>query len=208
VFDAQGQPGLDTPAMVFALQFLKDLKDKYKVMPRESDYQIAETLFKEGQAAMIVNGPWSWSGYRKAGIDLGIAPLFRMRPNQWARPMAASKGYSINVNVPASKRDRVVDLLTFLVSAEAQARMATDLGILPSSRAAYADSSIANDPTLRISREAFDLGRRMPVVPEMRVLWDVMRPGLQNVMNGVKTPEEAAKDMQAAAVQQIEGMKR
>jgi len=208
VFDAQGQPGLDTPPMVLALQFLKDLKDKYKVMPRESDYQIAETLFKEGQAAMIVNGPWSWSGYRKAGIDLGIAPLFRMRPNQWARPMAASKGYSINVNVPASKRDRVVDLLTFLVSAEAQARMATDLGILPSSRAAYADSSIANDPTLRISREAFDLGRRMPVVPEMRVLWDVMRPGLQNVMNGVKTPEEAAKDMQAAAVQQIEGMKR
>ena len=48
----------------------------------------------------------------------------------------------------------------------------------------------------------------MPVVPEMRVLWDVMRPGMQAVMNGSKTPETAAKEMQASAVQQIAGMKR
>lgn len=208
VFDASGEPSLDTPAMRDALQFLRDLKTRHQIMPRESDYQVAETLFKEGQAAMIVNGPWSWSGYRKAGIDLGIAPIFRMPNGEWARPMAASKGYSINVHVPESKRARVVDLLTYLVSAEAQSRMATDLGILPSSQAAYADSAIANDPTLRVSREAFDLGRRMPVVPEMRVLWDVMRPGMQNVMNGAKPPAEAAQDMQAAAVRQIAGMKR
>lgn len=208
VFDAGGEPSLDTPAMASALQFLKDLKDEHRVMPRESDYQVAETLFKEGQAAMIVNGPWSWSGYRKAGIDLGIAPIFRMPNGEWARPMAASKGYSLNVNVPAAKRERVIDLLTFLTSTEAQSRMAVELGILPSSRDAYADSAIANDPTLQASREAFELGRRMPVVPEMRVLWDVMRPGMQNVMNGVKAPAEAAKDMQAAATQQIAGMKR
>jgi len=208
VFDAQGEPSLDTPAMAQALQFLKDLKDEHRVMPRESDYQVAETLFKEGQAAMIVNGPWSWSGYRKAGIDLGIAPIFRMPNGEWARPMAASKGYSLNVNVPAAKRERVIDLLTFLTSTEAQSRMAVELGILPSSREAYADSAIANDPTLQASREAFELGRRMPVVPEMRVLWDVMRPGMQNVMNGVKTPADAARDMQAAATQQIAGMKR
>jgi len=194
--------------MAQALQFLKDLKDEHRVMPRESDYQVAETLFKEGQAAMIVNGPWSWSGYRKAGIDLGIAPIFRMPNGEWARPMAASKGYSLNVNVPAAKRERVIDLLTFLTSTEAQSRMAVELGILPSSREAYADSAIANDPTLQASREAFELGRRMPVVPEMRVLWDVMRPGMQNVMNGVKTPADAARDMQAAATQQIAGMKR
>ena len=51
-------------------------------------------------------------------------------------------------------------------------------------------------------------GRRMPVAPEMRVLWDVMRPGLQQVMNGSRTPEAAATQMQADAVQQIAGMKK
>jgi maltose-binding protein MalE len=122
--------------------------------------------------------------------------------------MAASKGYSINVHVPESRRAQVIDLLTYLTSVEAQSRMATELGILPSNRAAYDDPAIAEDPTLQASREAFDLGRRMPVVPEMRVLWDVMRPGLQNVKNGAKPPAQAAKDLQAAAVQQIASMKR
>jgi maltose-binding protein MalE len=42
----------------------------------------------------------------------------------------------------------------------------------------------------------------------MRVLWDVMRPGMQQVMNGSRTPEQAAKEMQAAALQQIAGMKQ
>jgi len=35
-----------------------------------------------------------------------------------------------------------------------------------------------------------------------------MRPGMQDVMNGAKTPEAAARDMQEAALQQIAGMKR
>jgi maltose-binding protein MalE len=48
----------------------------------------------------------------------------------------------------------------------------------------------------------------MPVVPEMRILWDTMRPGLQNVMNGVQSPAEAAKEMQERSVRQLADMKR
>jgi maltose-binding protein MalE len=208
VMDEQRNPTLDTPAMVSALQFLKDLREKHRIMPRESDYQVAETLFKEGQAAMIVNGPWSWSGYRKAGIDLGIAPIFRMPSGEWAHPMAASKGYSINVNVKQEQMPMVIELLTFLTSAEAQKEGAVELGVLPSHREAYSDSAIAGDPLLRDSQRAFELGRRMPVVPEMRIMWDTMRPGLQNVMNGVQSPAEAAKEMQERSVRQLADMKR
>uniref|UniRef100_A0A832I176 Extracellular solute-binding protein n=1 Tax=Eiseniibacteriota bacterium TaxID=2212470 RepID=A0A832I176_UNCEI len=208
VMDADRNPTLDTPAMRQALALLADLKNRSGVMPRESDYQVAETLFKEGQAAMIVNGPWSWSAYRKAGIDVGVAPIPRLPNGAWAAPMTASKGYSINANVPDAELPRVVELVEFLTSAEAQRRRAVELGTLPSHADAYADSAIANDPTLQASRRAFALGRRMPVVPEMRVLWDVMRPGLQQVMAGARTPEEAAREMQAQAVQQIAGMRR
>lgn len=206
VMDADRNPTLDTPAMVQALTFLHDLKDKYRVVPRECDYQVAETLFKEGKAAMVVNGPWSWSGYRAAGIDLGVAPIFKLPNGQWAKEMTASKGYSINVNVTKAELPQVIDLLTFLTSQQAQMRSVRSLGILPSSRAAYQDTTLLNDPILSASIEAFDKGRRMPVVPEMRVIWDAMRPGLQNVMNGAATPEEAARNMQAAAEKQIADM--
>lgn len=208
VMDGHARPTLDTPAMVEALAFLKSLRDQHKVMPRESDYMTAETMFKEGKAAMIVNGPWSWSGYRKAGVDLGVAPIFRLPNGQWARPMVASKGYSINVNVPKDRLPLVIELLTFLTSPGAELRSVSDLSILPSHRDAYRDSTLLADPTLAASRLAIEKGGRMPVVPEMRVIWDVMRPEMQSVMNGVKTPAQAAKDMQQAAVAQIAGMKQ
>ncbi len=208
IMDAQSQPTLDTPQMQEALAYLADLKNKQGVMPKESDYQVAETLFKEGKAAMIVNGPWSWSGYRKGGIDLGIAPIWTLPNGRAGMPMTASKGYSINVNVKAEELPAVIELITFLTSAEAELLDATTLGILPSHKDAWADASIQNDPFLKISQQGFEAGRRMPVVPEMRVIWDVMRPGMQAVMNGSKSPADAAREMQKAATQQIATMKR
>ncbi|MEO5989243.1 MAG: extracellular solute-binding protein [Candidatus Eisenbacteria bacterium] len=208
VMDNQSQPTLDTPQMREALAYLADLKNKQGIMPRESDYQLAETLFKEGKAAMIVNGPWSWSGYRKAGIDLGIAPIWKLPNGQAGMPMTASKGYSINVNVKDSEMPAVIELVTYLTSPQAELREATALGVLPSHKDAWADATIQNDPFLKISQQGFAAGRRMPVVPELRVIWDVMRPGLQGVMNGSKSPAEAARGMQASAMQQIASMKR
>lgn len=208
VLDEQGQPTLDTPAMRSALAYLADLKNVQGIMPKESDYQIAETLFLEGKAAMIVNGPWSWSKYRKSGIDLGIAPLWTLPNGEPARPMTASKGYSINVNVREDELPGVIELVTFLTSPGATKRDATTLGILPSHKDAWNDLAVQSDPILKASQASFDTGRRMPIVPEMRVLWDVMRPGLQQVMNGSRSPAAAAKKMQADAVQQIAGMKQ
>ncbi len=208
VMDAHGQPSLDSPAMVKALTYLADLKIKQGLMPRESNYQNAHTLFQEGKAAMIINGPWSWADYRKAGIDVGIAPLWTLPGGNRATPMTASKGYSINVNCPKGQLATVVDFVTFCTSAPAELLEADTLGTLPSNKEAWNSPGIRNDPVLQVSQRGFELGRRMPVVPEMRVLWDVMRPGMQAVMNGSKTPQAAAKEMQAAAVQQIAGMKR
>ncbi len=207
VMDAANAPTLDNAAMVKSLAFLRSLRDTYKVSPKESDYQGAETLFKEGKAAMLVNGPWSWKGYRDAGIDLGIAPIPPLPGGDWARPMVASKGYSISVNVKEAELPAVIKLLTFLTSPAAELRDAKSLGILPSTKEAYDNADLSADPLLQASKQAIEKGRRMPVVPEMRVLWDVMRPEMQNVMNGVKTPEQAAHDMQAAAVKQIAAMK-
>ncbi len=208
VMDAQHRPTLDTPAMRQALAYLADLKNTQKIMPRESNYQNAHTLFSEGKAAMIINGPWSWADYRKAGIDIGVEPLWTLPGGGRATPMTASKGFSINVNCPAAQMPTVVDFITFCTSPPAELLAADTLGTLPSNAEAWKAPKIQGDPILQSSQRGIQLGRRMPVVPEMRVIWDVMRPGMQAVMNGSKTPAAAAKDMQAAAEQQIAGMKK
>ena len=46
----------------------------------------------------------------------------------------------------------------------------------------------------------------MPVVHELRAIWDAMRPGYQAVLGGALTPEKAAAEMQALAIAKIREM--
>jgi maltose-binding protein MalE len=101
----------------------------------------------------------------------------------------------------------VKELVDFLTSTQNQIESATKIKMLPARRAA-ADSLIASgDPFLVNSLAQLRLGRRMPVVPEMRAIWDSMRPSYQNVLNNEIAPEQAAKVMQKSAVEAIVKMK-
>jgi maltose-binding protein MalE len=208
IMDSQSRPTLDSPAMVKALTFVRDLRIKHAVMPKECDYQQAETLFKEGKAAMIINGPWSWGGYISAGIDVGVAPIPRIsETGRWPSPMVSSKGYSVNVHCPKDKIAAVKQLLEFLTSTENQLDSARKIKMLPARKAAADAIGSIGDPFLESSLAQLRLGRRMPVVPEMRAIWDSMRPAFQNVLNGETGPEVAAGQMQKAAVESIAKMK-
>jgi arabinogalactan oligomer/maltooligosaccharide transport system permease protein len=94
VMTDDGVPTLDSPGTINGLNFIRDLRDKYKIVPGEADYNIADALFKDGKSAMIVNGDWSWAGYRKAGIDIGVAPLPKIvSTGLWCAPMVSPKGF-------------------------------------------------------------------------------------------------------------------
>ena len=207
VMDASGNPTLNNEGVVNGLKFIKDLRDVYKIIPAECDYEIADALFKDGKAAMIINGDWSWSGYKKAGIDIGISPLPKIaKTGLWCAPMVSPKGYSINANVAGEKLPLIVDLLKFLMLPENQLVTAKALGIMPSQKILYDDPFSRNDEMLKNSQLQIDRGRPMPVVPELRAIWDAMRPGYQAVLGGVMTPEIAAAEMQKLALRKIAEM--
>jgi len=197
VMDDEGRPTLDNEATVQAIQFILDLRDKYGVIPKESDYDVAETLFKEQRAASIINGPWSWTGYGDSGVDYAIAPLPRVsETGQWAAPMVAAKGYSVNVNVPDEKLPAVGAVLRVLTGPEMQRDMAAALATIPTIESVRDSEAVANNPQLQASLRAAEQGRMMPIAPQMRQMWDGMRGPYQLVMNGAVTPEEGARLMQ------------
>jgi maltose-binding protein MalE len=197
VMDDDGNPTLDNEATVQAIQFILDLRDKYEVIPRESDYDVAETLFKEQRAASIINGPWSWTGYGDSGVDYAIAPLPRVSATgEWAAPVVSAKGYSVNVNVPDEKLPAVRTVLEFLTGAGMQRDMAAALATIPTIRSVRESEAVANNPQLQASLRAVEKGRMMPIAPQMRQMWDGMRGPYQLVMNGSVTPEEGARLMQ------------
>ncbi|MBI3193316.1 MAG: extracellular solute-binding protein [Ignavibacteriae bacterium] len=207
VMDEQGVPTLNTQANIDGLNFIKDLRDTYKVIPAESDYNVADALFKDGKAAMIINGDWSWSGYKKAGLDIGVAPLLKItKTGLWCAPMISPKGFSVNVNVSQEKLPLVVEFLKFIMEPENQLVTAKALNTMPTRTILYEHPFIKNDDILINSKKQIEFGKPMPVVPELRAIWDAMRPSYQAVLGGVKTPQVAAKEMQEMALRKIAEM--
>jgi arabinogalactan oligomer / maltooligosaccharide transport system permease protein len=200
----QERPTLDTPANVRALNFIQELRDEHRIIPREADYEIADALFKEGRAGMIINGDWSWGGYISAGIDIGVAPIPRVsETGLWASPMVSTKGFSVTENVRGEKLAIVLDLIRFLNEPANQLEMTAEVKTFPTRIETYEDPIVTDDEILINSKRQIDVGKPMPIVPELRAVWDAMRPNYQAVLNGQKRAETAARDMQSLAERKI-----
>jgi maltose-binding protein MalE len=152
---------------------------------------------------MIINGPWSWAGYHVPRESM-VAPLpFNSSTGLWAEPMISAKGYSVNANLPASKLAAVREAIDFLTSAEVQTEMAMKLSTTPVDRTVIDSPAIRSNPTLVASMQQIEHGRAMPIVPQMRAIWEGMRGPYQLVMNGAITAREAARRMQREAEKNI-----
>ena len=207
VMDEAGRPTLDTEPMARALEFIRDLRDRHAIVPREADYNIADTLFKEGRAAMLINGDWSWKGYLDAGLDIGVAPLPRNEETGlWCAPMVSPKGASINAEIRPEALPLALEFVRFLNRPEEQLAVTREVRTMPTRLEALAAPVLGEDPILRGSARQIELGRAMPVVPAMRAIWDAMRPAYQAVLNGALEPREAAARMQRAAERLIREM--
>jgi arabinogalactan oligomer / maltooligosaccharide transport system substrate-binding protein len=202
-------PTLDTPEMVNTLQFLYDLKAKYGITPKEADYATMDTLFKEGKAAMLINGDWSLGDYRKAlGDKLGVAPIPMVSSTKkWPAPYTSGKYFMIPKDIKGDKLKADQAFITFFTSYENQIDLVKTLTRLPGLRKALGDELVKNDPILKASAEQMALGTPMPSVLEMRCNWDAMKPELNAVLAGTKSAADAAKAMQAAAVSCIKTIK-
>jgi len=192
--DDKDQPQFDNPAFVNYLTFVKSLKDD-GVVPQECDYGCADTLFKEGKAAMIINGDWSLGDYKTAlGDKLGTAPVPPINGKPYTE-MTAGKYWMVSkaVLADANKKAAVQAFIAYMTSADVQKKWLDEQNRLPSNKEIAKDPKIASDPVLAGSMAALANGRGMPAAPQMRCAWDAWRPNLEGVMAGTIKPEDAAK---------------
>lgn len=204
----QINPNLNTPATQAAFLFVQSLKTKYKVIPPECDYELANALFKDGRAAFIVNGDWSWGDYQEAHIDFGVAPLPQNETTKlWPAPLVGTKGYSLNAHIKnAIEREWTLKILTFLTSARIQSLFLAKVGTLPSQLELRAQPEVQNNPLLTASATLMQHGQPMPMVPEVRAVWDSLRKHYQASLSEQETPEQAAELSQQDAEKQIQTM--
>ncbi|HEX4415085.1 MAG TPA: extracellular solute-binding protein [Lacipirellulaceae bacterium] len=197
-------PSLDTPQAVAAWTYMQSLSDA-GVAPRHCDYDLADSLFKTGRAAMIINGDWSWAEYiATPGIDAAVAVLpVVSATGEPMRTLFAPKGYSLNANTRPEIAATAMAFVRHMTSDEVQHRVVSELKMLPGRTSIQNDPLFQTDATLKTSLAQLKNGRLMPVDTELRAIWDAMRPSYQGLLAGAVTPADAAKEMQSEAIEKI-----
>lgn len=200
VFDDKGNITLDNEPMKKALQLAYDMKFTHKILPKEADYNVASNLFKEGKAAMVINGPWSYKEYKDAGIDLGIAKIPQIAGGTYPAPYTGSKVFVVSANVKdEAMKDAVKKFIEFVNNKDNQLKLAKVSGEFPTNLEAMKDSYVTGSEDMKNLSEQMAVGTPMPIVPKMRAIWDGVRPSLEAVMGGKVKPEEAPAAMQKKA---------
>jgi len=200
ILDDNNRPTLNTEATIKAAQLIYDLANKDRIIPIECNYETSNALFLDGYAAMIINGPWSWGTYIENGIDIGITRIPMIdETGRWSSPMVSPLGYSVNINLQGEKLKITLELLQFLTSKKVELEFTRAMGTIPSRKDAFQDSSVIQNEIIQSSIYQMEVGTLMPVVTELRWIWDAMRPSYQSIFTGQVTPIQAAKDMQHLA---------
>jgi arabinogalactan oligomer/maltooligosaccharide transport system substrate-binding protein len=202
VFAADGvTPTLNTQAMIDTFQFLHDIKYVDGIIPSEADYDTSDTMFKEGKAAMIINGDWSLSGYKEAlGDNLGIAVIPQVSATgMYPAPYTSGVFFMVPKGLEGDKLAVVVDFMNFATNKENQLDMVTKLTRLPALTEALSDKLITDDPILAGSAAQMAYGTPMPTVVEIRCVWDAIKPELIAVYSNSEDATTAANNAQAAA---------
>ena len=200
---ADGTVGLSTAGTKAGFNYVASFKGS---MPAGVDYGIADTLFKEGKAAMIINGPWSVADYTKAGVDYGITTLPLVgTSNKPAAPFVGVKtlmlgAYSTNPALAA-------DIMKFFTNKENQTQMVQTTKEIPANKLALADPKVQALTDIAGFGAQVKNGVPLPNTPFMSALWDPVAKALEAVWTGKQSVDAALSDAQSAAEKNVAQLK-
>ncbi|MEA4884172.1 MAG: extracellular solute-binding protein [Clostridia bacterium] len=205
------KPTLGTQAMVDALQFVHDLKYVHKIVPLECDYDGADALFKEGKAAMLINGDWALAGYQtdevKKKVDFAVARIPMVaKTGRWPSPMTSGIYFMLPEYLSGEKLEIAKEFVKYCTSSEVQLMFTKKYKRLPALASALNSPLVSADPILKGSADQMVVGKPMPTVSEMRAAWDAMRPNQEAVMADKMSAKDAATAMQNACEKLIREM--
>ena len=189
VYDGK-DTGVNNAGAVQGATMLKTLIDE-GVMPPGVDYGVMDGAMNKGEVAMVINGPWSWGGFKTSGINFGVAPLPSVG-GQPSKPFLGVTSFAINAASP--NKDLAVELIeNYILTDEGLAAWdaSKNLGALADISVGEAQSS---DPNIAATLANAAIAIPMPSNPEMGAFWSAMGPALGNITTGAQEPQAALDD--------------
>jgi len=155
----------------------------------------AEAAFAEGKAAFSFNGSWSVNTYKQLSEDLDYA-FFSLPKASGDHPIKVwgGAGSSFMVDPNSPNKDQSIKFLKWLSAKEQQEFLAKETNNLP----AIKDADEKLPPILKSllgNLKNLTHPNIWPRNENSRVI-EIMNRGLQQIVMGLKTPEQVAKEIQ------------
>lgn len=192
--------GLNNAGAVEAVTYIKKFYDE-GLFPAgilgENGLNAIDSLFTEKRAAAVINGPWAYEPYTKAGVNFGVAPLPKMPNGKEMSSLMGVKGYVLSSWVRDQElAEKFIQFINKPEWAKKRFELTSEIPPLKSVMAdpVIKDNEFANAVAVQAARAT-----PMPSIPEMSEVWVPINAALQLSVSGKQDPKEALD----GAVEQI-----
>lgn len=190
--------GLASPAAVAGARRIQALRYTYDLIPKGTDYSVADNRFREGKLAMIYNGPWALAAYQQAGIAMRVLPMpTPKRANDEDMDTEENIGtehtdagdtdtagfmgvYGVVINQQSNHALEAVDFAKWLARESSQTHLAQQAGYIPA-RLAAAEAS--GDSLIAEFAQALRHAEPMPHIAAMGNVWAPMSDALSLILD-------------------------
>ena len=208
LFDADNNSSINSPETVEFLNWIKQFGESGKPgFFQQNDDAAISSLFKEGKAAMVINGPWATGDYTGAlGADnVGVAtlPTISEKGDAAPKPFLGVKHIMMSANSEGDQANLAFEFMKFFTGPESAGPLAEAAGHLPANTAVDVSG---NEIAASFIKQGENV-TPMPSIPEMGQVWTPAGDMITKVIAGEKSAEDAAKEAQDAINDAIKQMR-
>lgn len=189
--DQNSKVVIDSPEGAAAYAYLKTVCDSDGVTCDSNDGDM-DTLFRQGQAAFRIQGPWASGDFTKdlGQGNVGVMPIPTIPGHSAPHPWNQSEMGSININATPEEVNAAMQFLEYLTTAEVQKQYLDQADWIP------VNSSVdtSSNPVVGGFLKQVPNSDPFPVVPELGATWDPMGNAMTQILEGVKSPQDALSE--------------
>lgn len=197
---------LDKEPAIKGMDFLKDLKNKYNLIPQGMSKDIASGRFMEDNLLFTINGPWSLVDYKRRNISFGFAPLPILNTGKRPAPFVGVQG--IYLNSRSKNKEMGLELMKEICSTQGEVDIYLEGGRCPARFDSLQNEELSGNEDLKGILQAANDGTPMPNIPEMGAIWQPMKEAVQLIMNDKLSTEQALKQASSRIKSNVERMRR
>ena len=200
VMKDDGIPHLNSDAAVKAMELIRSFVKKDKILPSGINSAMVTGLFKQGKAAMVINGPWFLAELNNE-VPYGVTILPRMPGGTLAKPFLGTE--AVFLSNQSKHKDAAVKFMIFLTSDKVARERYQIAHQMVANKSMYSMDLLNKDPIAKAFWVEAESSVIMPKHPYMQLVWPAMDMAISQAVFGDIDPKKALDNAQAKVVADI-----